>query len=94
MGRKRVSIFDPRTVALAAVLTCTVVALLPDTAVSRDKSRGAAVEEPGFFESVGRWFDKQADNIKSTFGGARSTVEGFSHEAGVLTVRVSTKRYA
>lgn len=74
MGSKHVSIFQSRAVALAAVLAFVAVTLLPDV---------AAAGEPGFFESVGRWFDQQADNIKSTFSGARSTVEEFGHEAGV-----------
>ncbi len=82
MGSKRVSISDLRVVALAAAVACVAVALLPDAATARDKSRGAAAEEPGFFEGVGRWFDRQANNFKSTFGGARSTVEAFGREAG------------
>lgn len=40
-------------------------------------------EDPGFFSSIGRWFDRQAENIGSSFKGARGTVETFGHEAGV-----------
>lgn len=40
-------------------------------------------EDPGFFSSIGRWFDRQAENIGSSFKGARGTVENFGHEAGV-----------
>ncbi len=40
-------------------------------------------EDTGFFAAVGRWFDRQADNINSSFKGARSTVENFGNEAGV-----------
>lgn len=40
-------------------------------------------EDHGFFGSIGRWFDRQADNINSSFKGARGTVENFGHEAGV-----------
>lgn len=85
MGSKRVSISDPRAVALAAVLIGVAVALLPDAAAARDKSRGPAAEDPGFFESVGRWFDEQAGKFKSTFGGAQSTVVEFGREAGAAT---------
>ncbi len=86
MGSKRVSISSPRMAAMAAVLTCVAVAtLLPAAATARDKARAA--EGPGFFESVGRWFDRQADNIKSTFGGARSQVEEFGREAGTAATK-------
>jgi hypothetical protein len=40
-------------------------------------------EEPGFFTSIGRWFERQGDNIKSTFRDAGQKVENFGHEAGV-----------
>ncbi len=72
--------------ALVAVLTCVVVAaLLPAAAAARDK--GQTSEKPGFFQSIGRWFDRQADNIKSTFGGARSQVEEFGREAGMAATK-------
>ncbi len=85
MGSKRVSILGSRSAALGAVLICVAVAavaLLPAAAVARDKAQPAA-EQPGFFQSIGRWFDRQADTFKATFGGARSTVEEFGHEAGI-----------
>lgn len=80
MGSRRFSISCTRAAALAAVLA-GVAALQPAAAVGQ--VRGPAAEEPGFFESVGRWFDRQAQSFKSTFGGARSTVAGFGQEAGV-----------
>jgi len=86
MGSKRVSLFDPRAVALTAVVVCVAlaaVASLPAVAVARDKAHGPAAGQLGFFESIGRWFDQQATTFKSTFGGAQSTVEEFGHEAGV-----------
>lgn len=42
-----------------------------------------APEEPGFLASIGRWFDRQADSMNSTFGDARKKFENFGHEAGV-----------
>lgn len=89
MGSKRVSILRSRAAAPAVALACVVAAALaalavtPGPAAARDKSRGATTEESGFFESVGRWFDQQADQFESTFGGARSTVEEFGREAGM-----------
>lgn len=85
MGRRRISGSYPHAAALAYLTV--VVALLPATAVARDKAHGAAAEERGFFESIGRWFDRQADNVGTTFGGARSTVEEFGREAGVAASR-------
>ncbi len=40
-------------------------------------------EEPGFFESIGRWFEQQAGKINSSFKDAGKNVENFGHEAGV-----------
>ncbi len=82
MGSKRVSIWHSRRAALAA-LAVAAVALLPAAAAARDKTSGPAVEEPGFFQSIGRWFDRQTETISATFGGARSTVVEFGHEAGI-----------
>jgi hypothetical protein len=78
MGSRRVSIFCFR----AAALACVAV-LPPAAAIAGDRAQGQAAASPGFFESIGRWFDQQADKIKSTFGGARSTVEQFGREAGI-----------
>ncbi len=85
-GSNRFSVVSPRAFALAVAVTCvaaTAASLHPDAAVARDKTRGAVAGEPGFFEYVGRWFDEQADNIRSTFNGTRSTVEEFGREAGM-----------
>jgi hypothetical protein len=82
MGSRRVFISCPRAVALAAVLTCVAV-LPPAAAIAGDQAPVRTATAPGFFESIGRWFDQQANRVKSTFGGARSTVEQFGHEAGV-----------
>ena len=39
--------------------------------------------DPGFLESIGRWFEEQGDKISSTFKDAGKKVETFGHEAGV-----------
>jgi hypothetical protein len=44
---------------------------------------GGKADEPGFFESIGKWFERQADNIGSTFGDAGKRVSNFGHEAGI-----------
>ena len=80
MGGRRVSLSGLGMAVLACAATMGV-ALQP--AAAAEKKHQPAAQEPGFFESIGRWFDRQADSFKSTFGGARSTVEEFGHEAGV-----------
>lgn len=40
-------------------------------------------EDPGFLESVGKWFGEQGRKIGSTFKGAGKTVESLGHEAGI-----------
>jgi len=45
--------------------------------------RGSASEGPGLLESIGRWFDRQADNLGSSFKDAGKGVENFGREAGV-----------
>lgn len=91
MGSKRISSAGLRVATLAAVSACVAVALLlPASAIARDQARGPAAEDPGFFESIGRWFDHQADSFNSTFGGARSRVEEFGREAGDAASRTVT----
>ena len=42
-----------------------------------------APEDPGFFASIGRWFERQGNNIGSTFKDAGKKFESFGHEAGI-----------
>ena len=52
-------------------------------AAQEGASAPRAAEEPGFFTSIGRWFERQGDNISSTFKDAGKKVENFGHEAGL-----------
>ncbi len=79
MGGGRVSFSGLRVAALA----CAAAAVLLHPASAAGKKQQSAGQDSGFFESVGHWFDQQAASFKSTFGGARSSVEEFGHEAGV-----------
>ena len=88
MGSKRNSLSWVGTAATAAALallssSAFLAAMSP--AVARDKAK--APENLSFFDTIGRWFDQQADNFSSTVGGARSTVEEFGHEAGMAAGR-------
>jgi len=47
------------------------------------QQRGPASESPGLLETIGRWFDRQADNLGSSFKDAGKGVENFGREAGV-----------
>jgi len=47
------------------------------------QQRGPVSEGPGLLESIGRWFDRQADNLGSSFKDAGKGVEKFGREAGV-----------
>ena len=80
MGSKRIFTWHSRRAAAFAV---AAVALLPAVAAAGDKTNGPAAEKPGFFQSIGLWFDRQTEAINATFGGARSTVVEFGHEAGI-----------
>ncbi len=40
-------------------------------------------DEPGFFESIGKWFGRQGDNLGSAFKDAGKNVSNFGHEAGI-----------
>ncbi len=40
-------------------------------------------EEPGFLQSIGRWFEEQGDKISSSFKDAGKKVETLGYEAGV-----------
>ncbi|MFN3655797.1 MAG: hypothetical protein ACK4UO_00920 [Pseudolabrys sp.] len=65
----------------AAVLA--VVLLIASPAAAQGTPPRAGQDEPGFFGSIGRWFDEQAANIGATFGDARRKVETFGRDAGV-----------
>jgi hypothetical protein len=67
----------------APAVLAGVVALTSTLALAQDPGRKSAAEEPGFFASIGNWFDRQAESINSYFRDTRAHVENFGHEAGV-----------
>lgn len=60
-----------------------VAALVMLSAMAGAQERQPAKDDPGLFESVGRWFEEQGQKISSTFKDAGKKVESFGHEAGV-----------
>ncbi len=57
----------------------TAALLLAAPAIVLGQDQRAKPEEPGLFESIGRWFD----NLGSSFKDAGKGVENFGREAGV-----------
>jgi len=66
-------------VAQAAPFSALVACLLAVSIPTVAQERRAPPEEPGLFESIGRWFD----NLGSSFKDAGKGVENFGREAGV-----------
>jgi hypothetical protein len=69
--------------ASAARTGALAVALVMTSALAMAQDRRSAEAEPGFFESIGRWFEIQGDKFKSSFKDAGKTVESFGNEAAV-----------
>ena len=81
MNIKRTLIRYSRPAALAC-------ALVPDPgadvrASPRSRERASSAGEPGFFAAITRWFDRQTDNLNSSFIKAGKGIENFGHEAGI-----------
>jgi hypothetical protein len=86
MGTRGIFTFSFPAAALSALAALSAGAVMLTLAVAQEAAPRAgakADEQPGFFGSIGRWFDEQADNIAATFKDARKKVEKFGHEAGV-----------
>ena len=63
-------------------LLVAMLALTSALAVAQE-SPPPKSDEPGFFESIGKWFGRQGDNLGSAFKDAGKNVSNFGHEAGV-----------
>ena len=68
----------------AALVCAFAVGLALTSAFAQEPGKGAnRAEEPGFFAAIIRWFDRQTDNINSSFKKAGKGIENFGHEAGI-----------
>lgn len=84
MNTRRLSISGRGTQATLGRLLGASMLLVSALAVAQEQPAGAqGREDPGFFGSIGRWFDEQFSGINSTFKDAGRKVESFGHEAGV-----------
>jgi hypothetical protein len=64
----------------AAHVSACLLALTLVTSAMAVAQEARPREEPGFFEGIANWFDR---NVGSTFQGAGKQVENFGREAGV-----------
>src|SRR5665647_2755318 len=87
MGTKRALTCHRKQTAAQSAVTCLfagTMILMAALAAAQDREPAPkAPEEPGFLATIGRWFDRQGENMNSTFGDARKKFENFGHEAGV-----------
>jgi hypothetical protein len=72
-----------RSVAALALLAGAAMLMLTPASAQQAGPK----EEPGFFESIGTWFNQQVDGVNSYFRDTRARVENFGHEAGVAARR-------
>lgn len=74
-----------RGMAANPVLVTLLIAMLALSSVLAvaQESPPSKADEPGFFESIGKWFGRQGDNLGSAFKNAGKNVSNFGHEAGV-----------
>ena len=79
MDIRRTAICPPGHTAAAAVLAA-VMLLTP--AVAQERQPPPA-ENPGLIATIGRWFDRQAEYIGSTFRHAGTRFDSISQEAGI-----------
>jgi hypothetical protein len=61
-------------------MSACLVALTLVTSAMAVAQEAKPREEPGFFEDIADWFDR---NVGSAFQGAGKQVENFGHEAGI-----------
>jgi hypothetical protein len=98
MGSNRISACLARRVVLSS-FACLCAGAILITAAMAIAQEGVnpppSAESPGFFASIGRWFEQQAANFKSNIKDAASKVENFGQDAGsVAKTTVDTAKDA
>jgi hypothetical protein len=87
MDIKRVLICHPRRAALACAFSCALavaVMLMTAAVFAQEPGSGAnSAAESNIFATIGRWLDRQAENIDASFKDAGRGFEKFGHEAGI-----------
>src|SRR5882672_6594548 len=88
MGTKRFSNCRAGRTAASSLLACVgagAILLIATLALAQERASSnarASAQQPGFFEGIVNWFDRQATKIGSGFKDAGSHVANFGHEAG------------
>jgi hypothetical protein len=67
--------------ALAGLFACAVI-LTSALAAAEDAPKGTAPVQPGFFATIGHWFDQTADNFNASVRHIRERFQNFGNEAG------------
>ena len=67
----------------AAALFASGIVLIAGLAAAQEAAPAPKPADGGVLGSIGRWFEQQGENIKSTFRDAGRNVEKFGQEAGV-----------
>jgi hypothetical protein len=90
MTIERASIRLPKRAAFACAFACAfscalaIVALTTAAGFAQEPGNGASsAEQPNFLATIGRWLDRQAENIHLSFRNAGKDFEDFGHEAGI-----------
>ena len=93
MGTHRISTPPAGHAAASSLLAClcgaalllTAAMAMAEEAVKQGPASNppAGTEEPGFFGSIARWFDRQAASFGSNVKDAGSTFQNFGREAGI-----------
>jgi hypothetical protein len=87
MDIKRVLICHPKRAALAGAFSCALAAavmLMTAAVFAQEPGSGAnSAAEPSIFATIGRWLDRQAENIDASFEDAGRGFEEFGYEAGI-----------
>lgn len=88
MGSKRALTRTSKQAAVKSAVAClfaTAIVLTSALAAAQDRAgpAGAKTEDHGFFGSIVRWFDAQAEYFNSTLKNTGKRIENFGHEAGI-----------
>ena len=87
MDSKRALTCHRKQTAAQTAVTCLFagsMVLMATLAAAQEAAPAARPnEDTGFFGAIGRWFDQQAENMKSTFKDAGKKFDNFGREAGI-----------
>jgi hypothetical protein len=83
MDSKRASIRHSKPAALCCALAAALLLMQATAFAQPQRSDANGAEAPGFLAVLTQWFDRQAENIDSTFKNAGKGFANFGHEADI-----------